>query len=771
MTIKKIAVIGSGVMGGGIAAQVANGQTEVLLLDIVADHPTDRNHLANRAIEAMQKAKPPPLMDPQFAGFITVGNLEDDLEQLGDCDWIIEVVLENLDIKKDLYQKIGQLKKPGTIVSSNTSTLPLSVLSKDMPDSFCRDFLITHFFNPPRYMQLVEVVTSSQTSPQAVRTVTEFIDQRLGKSVVMCNDTPGFIANRIGTYWLLLAICEASKEKIGVEAADQVLSRPFGIPKTGVFGLMDLIGLDLMPHILASLNTYLGVDDPFHALGAPPALLDAMIADGYTGRKGKGGFYRLTKERKKEVISLVDGTYSPARRVTLAAAQAGKKNIRALFNHASREGRYAWLVMSRTLSYVAALVPEIADDIESVDRAMRLGYNWKYGPFELLDRIGGAWFMERLRAEGRPVPQLLVDMAGRPFYRVQKGKLQFHNLSGEYKTIKRAEGVILLSDIKLRTRPLLSNCSASLWDIGDKIACLEFHSKMNSVNLFTLAMIHRTVKKLPQLGFKGLVIHNEGPHFSAGANILMLLVAAKLRLWPLINFILDFGQKAFGKLKYAPFPVVGAPSGMALGGGCELLLHCNAVEAHAESYLGLVEAGVGMVPGWGGCKELLGRWPVGPNYPKGPMPAAMQAFDTIAKATVANSAYEAQKLHFLKLDDGIVMNHERVLGAAKKRTLALARNYKAPAPFFFHLAGPSGAAAFQQGINDLIKKGGATEHDGVVARELAAVLTGGETDQTKTLTETDILALERKAILKLVKTAKTRARIAHILKTGRPLHN
>lgn len=771
MTIKKVAVIGSGVMGAGIAAQVANAQTDVLLLDIVADNAADRNHLANRAIAAMNKAKPAPLMDAQFTKFITAGNLEDDLEQLADCDWIIEVVIENLEIKKALYDKIEQFRKAGTIVSSNTSTLPLSVLTKNMPDSFCNDFLITHFFNPPRYMKLVEVVVGPQTNPENVTTVTDFMDQRLGKSVVKCNDTPGFIANRIGTYWLQLAISEAAQQQIGVEAADSVLSRPLGIPKTGVFGLIDLVGLDLMPHILASLSKYLDEDDLFHELAAPPALLQSMIEDGYTGRKGKGGFYRLNKERKKEVISLADGTYSLARRSIPAAAKAGKKNVRDLFTHDSREGRYAWSVISQTLVYVVSLVPEIADDFESVDRAMRLGYNWKYGPFELLDRIGVAWFVERLRSETRPVPRLLDDMKGKPFYRIKDGKLQFHSLSGEYIAIKRAEGVLLLSDIKRQTHPVLSNRSASLWDIGDKIACLEFHSKMNSINLFTLAMIHKTVKKLPQLGFKGLVIHNDGPHFSVGANILMLLVAAKLRLWPLINFILDFGQKAFCKLKYAPFPVVGAPSGMALGGGCELLLHCNAVEAHAESYLGLVEVGVGIVPGWGGCKELLERWEFDQNCPKGPMPAAMQAFDTIAKATVAKSAHEAQKLHFLKPDDGVVMNPERVLAAAKKRALQLAQNYETPEPHSFYLAGSTGGAAFQLGINDFLRKGIATEHDAVVASELARVLTGGETDHTEALTEKDILQLERKAILKLVKTAKTRSRIVHILKTGKPLRN
>ena len=771
MSIEKVAVIGSGVMGAGIAAQIANSQTKVVLLDIVADGAAERDQLANRAIAAMKESQPAQLMDAKFAGFITPGNLEDDLEQLADCDWIIEVVLEDLEIKKALYQKIEKFRKTGAMISSNTSTLPLSILTEGMSERFCSDFLITHFFNPPRYMRLVEVITGPKANPQAVSMVTDFIDRSLGKSVVRCHDTPGFIANRIGTYWLQLAINEAVQHQIDVESADYVLGRPVGIPKTGVFGLIDLVGLDLMPHILANLGTYLDKDDPFHALAEPPALLQTMINGGYTGRKGKGGFYRLNKERKKEVISLADGTYSLAKRQIPAAAKAGIKNIRALFDHDSKEGRYAWKVISETLTYTASLVPEIADDIESVDRAMRLGYNWKYGPFELIDHIGVDWFVDRLQSENRPIPVQLRTLQGRSFYRRDNGELQFHSRNGVYTTIKRPEGVLLLSDIKRQTRPILHNRSASLWDIGDKIACLEFHSKMNSINLFTLAMINKVVKNIPKLGFQGLIIHNEAANFSVGANILMLLVIAKLRLWPLMNFILSLGQQTFQKLKYAPFPVVGAPSGLALGGGCEILLHCHAVEAHAESYIGLVEVGVGIVPGWGGCKELLGRMIADPKTAKGPMPATMQAFETIAMATVAKSARDARKLHFLKFDDGIVMNRERLLAAAKKRALQLAENYKARAPYTFHLAGLSGKAALQMGVNEFIRRGDATKYDAVVALALAEVLSGGETDHTEELTEKDILDLERKVIMRLVKNPQTRDRIAHMLKTGKPLRN
>ncbi len=770
--IKKVAVVGAGVMGAGIAAQIANAGVNVLLLDIVPKGAKNRNVITEGAVQKLLKSNPAAFMHKRNAKRITTGNIDDNLKDIKTCDWIIEVVIERLDIKQNLYKKIEKYRKKTAVVSSNTSTLPLDVLTKGMPNTFCKHFLITHFFNPPRYMRLLEIVGGKDTSIKAIEKISEFCDRTLGKSVVNCHDKPGFIANRIGTYWLHAAVMTALKDNVGVEEADAVLSRPAGVPRTGVFGLLDLVGLDLMPHVLSSLMNALPKGDPFHELGAQPELLEKMIQKGYTGRKGKGGFYRLNDKRKKEALNLQTEKYSLAKRPKPEAMKASKKGgLRALLTHESKEGKYAWKVLSGTLAYAAMLVGEIADDIETIDRAMRLGYNWKFGPFELIDKIGTAWFVEKLQAQGREIPKILTVAKGRPLYRTHKGQLQFMTLKGTYQNVKRPKGVLLLQDIKRKSKPIFSNKSVSVWDIGNKVACLEFHSKMNSLNPLILYMVNKCVKKLPNLGYKALVLYNEGTNFSVGANIGLFLIGFKLRLWPAVRWLVSSGQRAVMNLKNAPFPVVGAPSGMALGGGCEMLLHCDAVEAHAETYIGLVEAGVGIIPGWGGCKELLGRAQESGTLPKGPMPAVMHAFQLIATAQVAKSADEAKSMLFFKKTDGIIMNRDRVLAAAKERALSMVKGYTPREPYIFHLPGASGKAALKLALNDFEKKGLATPHDVTVATELAQVLTGGDADVLDELTEQDILLLEQKAELILAKTKKTYARVMHMIKTGKPLRN
>lgn len=774
--IKRVAVIGAGVMGSGIAAQVANGGVEVILLDIVPEEAEGRNVLSEAAIARLHKTKPAPLMHKRNARLIKAGNLEDDLDELKSCDWIIEVVVERLDIKQDLYRKIQEHRKPGSIVSSNTSTLPLKMLTAGQTNDFKQDFLITHFFNPPRYMRLLEIVTGDDTDLEQVKRVREFVDIKLGKSPVTCNDTPGFIANRIGTFWLHCAVSKAVRQGIGVEEADAVLSRPAGVPKTGVFGLVDLVGLDLMPYLFKSFDEALAEDDPFKALGDMPAVVNAMIEDGYTGRKGKGGFYRLNTEsgeKVKEVIDLHDRSYSKVRRPKVAAAIASKKSggLRTLMTHDSKEGKYAWEVLSGTLSYAASLVPEIADNIELIDRAMKLGYNWKKGPFELIDEIGTAWFASKLEAEGLDVPKILRIANGRQFYRTENGQLQYLSVEGNYEDVQRPDGVILLEDIKRQSKPVFGNSQASVWDLGDGVACFEFHSKMNSLNPFIINMLSKSLKLLPEKGFKGLVIYNEGTNFSVGANIAMLLLAAKFHLGFAIRWILRQGQFTFRDMKYGNFPVVAAPSGLALGGGCEIILHCDAVEAHAETYIGLVEAGVGIVPGWGGCKELLLRGKASKKLKKGPMPAVINAFETIAMARVATSAQDAKDLLFLRETDGIVMNRERVLASAKARVLELAKDYVPPEQAVLKLPGETGVAALSMAVEDLAKQGIATPHDVTIAKELAKVLSGDGADMNDELSEDTILELERNALLKLSKTRQTKARISHMLFKGKPLRN
>jgi len=764
-TVQKICVIGAGVMGAGIAAQAANGGAEVVLLDVV-------DGAAAGAVKKMLKVKPLDFMHPSFAKRITVGTTKDDLHLIKTCDWVIEAVIENLAIKQSLYGDVAQHLKASAVLSSNTSTLPVDVLTQGMASKLKQRFLITHFFNPPRYMRLLEIVTGPKTNAKAVAPVLDFIDRCMGKSIINCQDTPGFIANRIGTFWMHAAITEAFALGITAEQADAVLSRPIGVPKTGVFALLDLVGVDLMPHILSSFHESLPKGDAFHDLGPAPELLSKMIKDGYTGRKGKGGFFRLDERRNKEVIDFKTGTYGPARRPNPEAAKAAKRGgLRGLFEHDSIEGRYAWSVMSKTLAYATQLAPTIADDIESIDRAMRLGYNWKWGPFELIDKMGASWFRHRLLADGQHIPPLLQTASDKSFYQTGFGELHMLTFDGSHAQVTRPAGVVLLEDVKRKGPPLFENRSAKVWDLGDGVACLEFCSKMNSLNPFILSLINRTVKELPEHGYSGLVIYNEGRNFSVGANLMMLMACAKFRLWPVMRWILSHGQDTFANLKFAPFPVVGAPSGMALGGGCEVLLHCDHLTAHSESYIGLVEAGVGIVPGWGGCKELLRRWTLAKNRPNGPMPPVMKAFEAIATAQVSGSAFEAQDLAFLSSNDTIVMNRDRVLATAKAAVLDLAKGYAPPEPLGMYLPGPSGYEALNLAIRNFANQGVATPHDVTISQDLARVLSGGDTDVIDELSENDILALERDAIIKLAKTPQTRARIDAMLKTGKPLRN
>ncbi|MCH7694141.1 MAG: 3-hydroxyacyl-CoA dehydrogenase, partial [Proteobacteria bacterium] len=589
-----------------------------------------------------------------------------------------------------------------------------------------------------------------------------------------CKDTPGFIANRIGIYWLQCGVLEAMEAGLTVEEADLVCGRPMGIPKTGVFGLLDLVGLDLMPHVLGSLAGALPETDAFHAVRREPELIRKMIADGYTGRKGKGGFYRLdtsSGKRVKEAIDLETGAYHPAQKPRLDSVEAARKGgLRALMEHPDKGGRYAWRVMARTLGYAAHLAPEIAGDIVAVDEAMRLGFNWKSGPFQLIDQLGAAWFAEKLKTDGLPVPDLLETVGAGTFYRTDEGRPQHLTFDGGYADVRRATGVLLLSDVKLRSQPLARNASASLWDIGDGVVCLEFHTKMNALDLGTLAMVGKAVDIVAD-GYQALVIYNEGSNFSAGANLGLMLFAANLAAWPMIEDMLVQGQDAYKALKYAPFPVVGAPAGMALGGGCEILLHCDAVQAHAEFYVGLVETGVGVVPAWGGCKEMLVRWSASPLRPRGFMPPVIKVFETVGTATVARSAPEARDLLYLAADDGITMNRDRLLADAKARALDLVDGYTPPEPPEISLPGPAARVALTMVLYGLRKLGKATPHDEVVAKVLAGVLSGDGTDVTESLTEDDLLALERRAFMELVRHPATIARIEHMLDTGKPLRN
>ncbi len=772
-TINKVCVIGAGVMGAGIAAQVANAGVPVLLLDIVPKDGADRDAVAKGAVAKMLKTEPAPFMSPAAARLVETGNIEDHLARVAECDWIVEAVVERLDIKQALYAKLEELKRPGTAVSSNTSTIPLGHLVEGRSEQFKSDFLITHFFNPPRYMRLIEIVTSDHTDAGVAAKVEQFVDHRMGKRIVRAKDTPGFIANRIGTYWLAVAINAAMDQGLTVEEADQIGGRPMGVPKTGIFGLIDLVGIDLMPLLAKSLSSTLPEGDAYFDTIRPLPLVDKMIADGFTGRKGKGGFYRLDRRpdgtKAKQAIDLKTGEYRAEKKPERLPGRA-EKDLAALVATPGKVDDYAWAVLGPVLSYAAGLVGEAADDVVAIDDAMKLGYNWKFGPFELIDRLGPGKLAERLRAEGKPVPALLETAGDRPFYRVVNGKRQYLTIGGDYADVVRAEGVVLLEDIKLRSEPLLKNGSASAWDVGDGVVAFEFTGKMNALDEQVLTLLQKTIA-LVKSQYKALVIYNEGSNFSAGANLGLAMFAVNIAAWSEVDKLVVAGQQAYKALKYAPFPVVAAPAGMALGGGCEILLHADAIQAHAESYIGLVETGVGLVPGWGGNGELIDRLAKSPKMPKGPMPAAMKAFETISTAQVSRSAALAKDMGYLRKDDGITMNRDRLLADAKQKALSLVEGYQPPEKPVFRLPGAAGRVAFNGAVADFAKKGVATPYDVVVAGRLANIVTGGEADIIDEVSEDQLLKLERAAFMESVKDARTQARVEHMLETGKPLRN
>lgn len=816
--IKKVAVIGSGVMGSGIAAQLTNAGLPVVLLDI----KVEGKDLAADAVAKMLKTDPAPFMRAANAKMIETGTIDDNLDLIKDCDWIIEVVLEKLEVKHATYAKIEKARKKGSIVSSNTSTIPLHKLIEGQPYSFAKDFMITHFFNPPRYMRLLELVTGPKTDKKAIETIREICDVRLGKGVVQCHDTPGFIANRLGVFWLTAGVNEAIKQNVPIEIADAVMSKPVGIPKTGVFGLIDLVGIDLMPKLSESLLSTLPKDDEYRSIFTDYKFIHDMIAAGYTGRKGKGGFYRLNPDnpaaKEKQVLNLAalhdpetgkdtpfnpEPGSSPSSKEShyvksnkkagdgLASVNAGKKGLRAVVESDDIGGQYAWEVLKQTLTYAAGLVGEIADTVFDIDEGMKLGYNWKQGPFEMIDALGAKWFADKLAAEKITVPKILKDVGEGTFYKVEGGKIQYFGTDAKYHDVKRPDGVLLLRDLKLSSEPLMKNGSASVWDIGDGVLCFEHTSKMNTFDEKIFELLVKAQKTIENSeDYKALVIYNEASHFSAGANLGLAMFMINIAMYPQVEEFVASGQRVFMGLKFAPFPVVSAPSGMALGGGCEILLSSDAVQAHAETYTGLVEVGVGLIPGWGGCKEMIlrfqereraqhkatidkfGKNAVWFSPPTTPMGATRKAFETIGVATVAKSAQEAIDIGYFRETDGITMNRDRLLYDAKKRALEMAKDYTPPQKIEdIRLPGAGGKAALDMAVSDLRKSGKATPYDVVVSDHLANVLSGGKADYTDKLSEDDLLKLELSEFMHLLHNEGTFARIEHMLEKGKPLRN
>ena len=776
-TIKKVAVIGSGVMGSGIAAHCANAGCEVLLLDIVDDESSDRNIIAKNAIKYMHKSNPEMLMQRKNSKLITPGNIDDDLHKLIDCDWVIEVIIENLDIKKKLYKKLAQNIGKDTILSSNTSTIPRSELITDMANDLSSRFLITHFFNPPRYLPLLEVVSSPEVNADVLDRFCTFADIDLGKRVTICNDSPGFIGNRLGIYFIQRAYKATIDHGLSIEQADAMLGRPIGLPKTAVFALMDLVGIDLIPHVTGSLVSHLGENDPFHKIaGVGKDTITSMIDEGYTGRKGKGGFYRLNREngkKIKEARSLITGEYKTAKRKAgFPSAKMGKRGIAEIMDCDDKGAEFVSDVLLDSLSYAAYIVPEVSEDIYAIDGAMKVGYNWKKGPFEMMDAIGPKSMVNRLNDSNKSVPPFLALAAEKGmFYGIDSGEITRLSPNGEMVKIERNEETLTVADLKRRGKPLERNASASIWDMGDQVLLVEYHTKMNAMDPMNMEMLLNAVDMAENEGWKGIVIGNDAANFCAGANLGLALFAANLAAWKDLDDFIGLGQDTYQTLKFSEVPIVAASAGLCLGGGAEVLMHCDAIQAHSESYVGLVEVGVGIIPAWGGCKEYLGRIKEFGLVSNGPMGAVMKAFEVIGTAQVAKSADQAQTMGFLGPNDRITMNRDRLLSDAKKTLIELSKDYSPPEPRTYSLPGPSGKAALELAVNDLALSGKVTPHDIVVTNALAEILTGGDTDITDILEEDDILAMEKIAITTLAKNTDTLDRMQHMLETGKPLRN
>ena len=731
---KYIVVIGSGVMGSGIAAQIANAGLKVHLLDIIPIDADDRNIIAKQAIIKLQNTMPPPLAKQELAANIILGNLEDDLEVLKSADWIIEVIIEKLELKQILYKKLEQYCQPNCIISSNTSTIPLAKLIENRNNNFKQHFLISHFFNPPRFMPLLELITSKFTKIEVIKAVSDFLDIDLGKTIVKSNDSPGFIANRIGCYWLEAALTTAIEMGITVEQADSLLGKPIGIPKTAIFGLYDLIGIDLMKLIAKSLSNSLTADDDFLKVSKPHPLINKMIEDGYTGRKSKGGFYRIIKgadsSKTKESINLKTGEYSLSEEIICPIT-----NIRELIDN----NTYALKVLSRTLSYAAGLIPEATNNLSDIDQVMKQGYNWKFGPFELIDQIGPSYFKQKLEQQNIKVPDILDKLEDQSFY---QNNCYFNN-DGNYTPIIRPEGIILLESFKIVEK----NNSAKILDIGNNIAAIEFTSKMAVANLDVFNLIIQFFSDYSYSN-KGIVIANNQANFSVGGDLSFMLEMAENKNWQAIDNYLKLGQTVMMKIKNSPIPVVCGAKGMALGGGCELLLHSTAVVAHLETNAGLVETGVGLIPSWGGCKEMILRSNSVENL--------INAFKNILAGNISSSSYQMQDM--LKLENfKLCMNLNRVISDSKE----LCRITKTSWFPKEDLAFKNIKVDWQPIIDSLNLSG----HDLTIAKELSSIFSQANPS------ENSLLEQEREIFIRLIQTAQTQERIRYMLKTGKRIKN
>jgi len=742
MNIKNVVVIGSGTMGSGIAAQLCNANIPVTLLDL-------KTEISEKAKKKIFESKPPLLIDKSKIDNIKAGNIKEDFDIIKKADWVVEAVVEKIDIKHNLYEKILKTRKKDSIISSNTSTIPLKILSEKMSNEDKKDFCITHFFNPVRYMGLLEIVSESINDVNKINFLKSFCEDRLGKGVIICKDTPGFLGNRVGVYAMQVAMAEAIKMKLSIEEADAIFGRPMGIPKTGVFGLYDLIGIDLMADVLKSFVKELPKSDLFQQVAQEIPLIKNLIETGYTGRKGKGGFYRMNKQDGKktlEAINLITKDYSPSKKIDLGFDE--KVNLKKLVLRNDKYGEYAWSVISKIILYASSLVPDVTKDYNNIDEAMRLGFNWTKGPFEMLEELGVKFFVEKdSELKVNKFVKDLYDKKTETFY----GKRQIYT------------NLETLGKIKQSAKIKKDNKSAFTYEHKD-YKIVEFNTKANTLD-------YDSMDALKKASDKNIIIINEGMQFSAGVNLNYVMDFAKEKNWKAIEKFIHHFQMTCKQLKYSNNVVVSAPSGLALGGGFEVLVQSDYVVSHSNIVTGLVETLVGLIPAGGGTTNMLWRWMQTQEARKDPDFAPQKVFDIIGYGKTASSPAEAMPFKFLLEKDKSIMNRNKLLSVSQDLINEKKNGYKPPKQPTFKLSGSQVRDKMFQTLEKLFNEKKIFEHGIEVGKKLAFVLSGGNTTVNKELSEDDMYALELEAFVQLMQMEKTQARIKHTLSTGKPLVN
>jgi len=740
MEIKKVVVIGSGTMGSGIAAHLCNANIPVTLLDL-------KTEISEQARDRIYKSRPPLLLDKSTINNIKVGNISDNFSEVAEADWVVEAVVERIDIKHDIYEKIFKVRKNGAIVSSNTSSIPIKVLSQNLKEEEKKDFCITHFFNPVRYMGLLEIVKSENNDLKKINSLKNFCETELGKGAIVCNDTPGFLGNRVGVYAMQIAMNEAFKMKLSVEEADAIFGRPMGIPKTGVFGLYDLIGIDLMGDVLKSFIKELPKTDKFHEVAKEIPLIKKLIETGYTGRKGKGGFYRVNKTGEKkimEAINLETGSYSPSKKINI---KTEKVDLKTLINRDDKYGKYAWSVISKIIKYASSLVPGITKEFNDIDEAMRLGFNWAKGPFEMLEEIGVSNFFNKIdEYRGNNFLENLAQSKNEEFYGERQKYTEIETLGKAKKTAVSVDG----------------NNSAQIYRFKD-YNIVEFTTKANALDYDSMDALKKATDK-------PLIIINESMQFSAGVNLSYTMEFANKGDFKSIEKFIKYFQETCKHLKYSDYPVISAPSGLTLGGGFEVMVQSNFVASHTNIVVGLVETIVGLIPAGGGCKEMLARWLDTEEAKQDPHYASLKVFDIIGYGKTATSPVEAIPMKYLKPEDKKIMNRNSLLEVSKK-ILEDNKDFKAPTVTKFNLAGKPVKEKMIKILDKLYNDKVILDHGMEVGKELANVLSGGDTTLVKSLSEEDLFRLELESFMRLIETKKTQDRIKHTLATGKPLIN